>query len=331
MKPNRLEDVFKEALDFRSRVFLEDWDIAQYDGLRRMHDLQKLIDKYDDPEFFRHAIVSAIAALQTFHRATIVQITNQGEPYRGRAAERFTEKFSLKDAISAISGNAISFGELAAHLAPCNSLTDIISWLDALLGESTKALIKHAVQPYDIRNGVTNPRKLVSDVDELFANIETAFRTRHIFAHEAAVNFSIKKDECREILQSIDNFMQSIEAALWVTVFKDHPLTQAEMTVHAIAAARKARNELATVLRRMRNIARREGTSTWLRRNHQLWSEAERDWYKNTYYSQQGTIWPSLANSDMAESYRARARQIKSWNDAASPGDEEIEGWLTDK
>lgn len=330
MKANRLDDVFKEALDFRSRVLLEDWSIAKYDAARRIFDLEGLLEKYDDSEIFRHAIVSSIAALQTFHRAVIVQVTNQGEPYRDRAAERFTEKFSLKDSISAISGNTISFGELAAHLAPCNSLTDVISWLDALLGESAKSLIRNAVKPEHLRNGVENPQKLVVDVDDLFATIDTAFRIRHIYAHEAAVNFEIEKTECRKMVSSIGKLMQAIDAALWVTVFKNHPLTQIEMTVNAIAEARKARSELAVVLKKTRRIAQRDKMSAWLRNNHRLWTEATRDWYKNTYSAQQGTIWPSLANADMAETYRARARQLKSWNDAGSPGDEEMESWLNE-
>lgn len=330
MRSNRLEDAFKEALDYRSRLFLEDWKIAQYDAFTRIEDLKRLIEEFDNPEIYRHAIVSAIAALQSFHRAAIVNITNQGDPYSARAAERFSEKFTLKDAMSAVSGNIVSFGELAAHLAPCSSIADIISWLDAVLGIPTKEMMKNSVDPYDIRNNVENPNKLVSDINTLFSNVETAFKTRHIYAHEAAVHFIISKEECKNIVNSVDLFMRAIDAVLWLTAFKNHPLTQTEMNISATEDARKARTELALVLKKTKRIARKKGTLKWLRNNQRAWKQTERDWYLNTYYAQQGTIWPSLAGADWADSYRARARQLKAWNAAGSPSDDDMEAWLSD-
>ena len=285
----------------------------QFDVQTRMAALKNLIGSSENDEIHRHVVVALIAALQTYFRGTIVAITDSGDDYRERAAERITEKISMKDALTWLSGKSVTFGELVAHVASCNSATDVISWLGTLLNCNFKDALASSVSEYDQRNGKVDPPLIVSDVDKLLSELSEAFRLRHILAHEAATNLQIDADTCRTMWNAVQTLLKGINAVLWTTAYKKLPLTQAEMAKHAYADVREARKELAEVLRRARNLSRSDGTSAWLRANHIAWMKGMTDWYRNTYGKLRGTLWPSVSAADRAAVIRSRVEQISQW------------------
>lgn len=282
--------------------------------MARMWKLNKLLAAQVDDEIHRHIIASSISVLQTFHRGTIIKIVDAGEEYKVRAAENVAGKILLKDALNWLGGKTVSFGELFAHTVPCNSVTDLLSPLNALLACDTKRALASAVNASDLRNRVQNPKPVVPDVDGLMADLAEAFRLRHILAHEAAPFLKVSKDQCKTCLAAVAKWVDGVDAVLWATVYRDTPLTTVEMRQDSMRELHKARQKLAGEMRTALSDARSRGAAPWLRGNHFAWMKATMDWTHNTYSSLDGTMWPPIAASDLAQAIRARAEQVEAWN-----------------
>lgn len=314
MATRRLGIAHQEIEEVRSRLFLKRWDTMSFDVQARLTQLNKLFSAPTDNEIQRHIVVASIAALQTFHRGTIIAIVDSGDEFKARVAEKVTEKISMKDALTWQSGKTASFGELVAHSAPCNSVTDLLSWLDTLLACNMKQAMSEAIDPYDLRNEVAAPARVVSDIDRLLIDLAEAFRLRHIFAHEAASEVTVSADQSRFLLEAVNLWIQAVDAVLWTTVHKDLPLTQSEMNQHANEEVMAARKELADAMKIALREARNAGSASWLIGNHFTWMKATMDWTRCTYGSLQGTLWPAVAGSDLAKAIRTRTEQVMDWN-----------------
>lgn len=314
MATRKLGSAQQEIQEVRSRLFLERWDTMSFDVHARLNELKKLFRAPTEDEIHRHVVVASIAALQTFHRGTIITIVDSGDEYKARAAENVAEKISMKDALNWLGGKSASFGELIAHSAPCNSVSDLLSWLSNLLACDLKQAMSEALDPYDLRNKVVPAARVVTDIDQLLINLAEAFRLRHIFAHEAASAVTVSAEQCRLLLDAVDQWIRAVDAVLWSTVHKNLPLTQSEMTQYAIAELLSARKELADAMTTALRHAKDAGTAAWLRSNHFAWMKVTKDWRRNTYGSLDGTMWPASAAYDLAKAIQARADQLKAWN-----------------
>ncbi|MDR2154369.1 MAG: hypothetical protein LBE78_05010 [Burkholderiaceae bacterium] len=310
----RLRNAHQKIEEVRSRLFQQRWDTVTCDVHQRLHDLGKLIGTDAGDELHRHVVVSAVAALQTFYRGMIVSIVDSGEEYKARAAEKITEKFSMEAALSWLSGKTGTFGELIAHSAPCNSVTDLLSRFETLLACDMRQALAEAINPYDRRNGKESPERIVPDVDRLISSLEKVFRLRHIFAHEAAPSLKVTTEECRELHGAVAQCVEAMDAVLWATVYQHLPLTQYEMNMHTRSEVLEARKKLAKAMRKALSDARAAGSAAWLRRNHFAWMRATMDWAHETYGSLQGTMWPAVGGMDLAKAITSRAEQVTGWN-----------------
>lgn len=307
-------NVHEEAKDVLSRLSHQQWDLVGFGVNDRLRKLAGLIGREDGNELHRHVVVSAIAALETFHRGTVIAIVNASPDYRLRGAELVKErKVAMKDAVQWLNSDSVTFGELVALTLSCSSVTDLIAPLDILLEISTKAALAEAIDPLDLRNGTESPDRLVADAGTLIANLEEAFRLRHIFAHEAAPTLSVDEATCRRLLAAVVNWVGAIDAVLWTTVHKDAPLTQTEMNQHAGRDLRGARTLLAGALRKTLAGERLEGRASWFRQNHFAWKRMLTDWQRNTYDTLMGTMWPGIGALDTAAAVRARTQQVEGW------------------
>jgi hypothetical protein len=301
------------VVEVRSRLFGGRWDSMVFDVQRRMTALNKLFGGAPTDEIHRHIVVSSIAALQTFHRGMVISIIDSDEKYKERAAQSITEKFSMQDALLWLTGKTATFSELAAHLSPCNSVTDMMSSLGTLLDIDIKKTLSEVVDPYAARNAARDARPLVVDVDELLRDLAEAFRLRHIFAHEAAANFVVKADTTERLWASVSTWIDATEAILWATAYAGEPLTQGEMNLRAGAELQSKRGDLAGLLWLALDWARTENKTKWLRSSQRTWSAAVKDWSRSTYGSLEGTIWPGVAASETANTVQARIDQLHGW------------------
>lgn len=308
---------YQEIKEVRSRLSSKNWEYALFDIHDRFRQLEPLIGTELGKELHRHVIVSAIATLQTFHCNAIITIADAGSEYRVRAVSNIKEKFSLEDALMWINGGDVSLSEFVAHQASCNSVPDLML-IAKLLDQNIVQLLSEAVNPYDLRNKVPSPVKIVPDVDSLLSNLAEAFRLRHIFAHEAASREEITAERCRELFLAIVQWVDALNAIFWVTIYKDTPLTQYEMNIDARNQVSQARDRLAKLLRTTLSKARAEGKASWLRQNHFSWMKSTTEWLGNTYGSLDGTMWPAVYGANLAGMINNRIAQIEDWNNVSS-------------
>lgn len=170
-----------------------------------------------------------------------------------------------------------------------------------------------AISEYDQRNLTANPKLIVLDINNLLSDLSEAFRLRHILAHEAASGLRIDTDACKQMWDAVQTLIRGVTAVLWAMLYKNLPLTQAEMTEHAYSDLRSARKELADVLRTARRLCQTAGDSMRLRINHAAWMNVTADWYENTYATLQGSLWQSVSAVDRAAVIRGRVKQLSQW------------------
>ncbi|WP_341315682.1 hypothetical protein WN982_10835 [Paraburkholderia sp. IMGN_8] len=313
MATRKLADLQKEATEARSRLLIGSWDAAHPDVAFRLVSLRELLKRPEDDEINRHVVVATVAALQTYLRGVVVALCNFDNTYRVRAAELLQEKISIKDALGWIGGASVSFGELVAHSATCNSTTDYITWMSALLAGNFHDQLKTAVPELDVRNKKQRPEPIIADVDLLFSRLSDLFRLRHILAHEAASGLQVRNSTVSEMHKCACLLIEGTDAVLWSTAYQSLPLTQTEMNIHAAQLATKAASAMDVELNIGLACASDSTITEWLTKHQAEWMRLCDDWYKNTYGSMQGTMWPSVAGVDRARVIEARTEQIRQW------------------
>lgn len=306
MAKHRLTRVDSEVADVRSRLLVKNWDTVTVDVYHRFAALRRFMREVSGDEVCRHVVVSTVGALQTFQRGTIVSLVNFSEMYRIRAAEFFQEKVSLKDAMRWLSGESFTFGELAAHMASCNSAADMITVIEVLLECKLRSALESVVDPLKRRNGVTELERIVPDFDRLIVDLDEAFRWRHIFAHEAAVSVELPADRCKALLNAVVQWTQAIDGLLWATAYRDLPLTQYEMNVHAGKEVAEARARLAKAMRKASRVMEKRS----LRKNHFTWRTQTNEWSDIAYGGRDGTMWPAVRGTHLAKAYDFRAEEV---------------------
>lgn len=313
MANRRISELVQEALAVRARAYGHHSDSTWGGVKKRMHELRELAAKIDSNEVRRHVIVASISTLQTFVRFSISELVNFDAQYRVRAAERIPEKYSVKDALTLLDDQTISFGELVAHIASYNSVTDVMSWLGAILGLDLKSALSGARSHYMLRRGSKGAPLLVADVDQLLGDIERAFRLRHILAHEMAYGLSIDSDECRRLLGAVDRFIAALNAVIWNTAYTDVPLFPEENHARGSKTRRAARSELARSLFRAREVARILGFSSWLRNSHLHWVRFGRTWAGGGLQDQLVEPIPEFLRFGETDMVLQRAAQVAEW------------------
>lgn len=315
------DPVSREIAEVRSRL-TTGWDTVSFDVNNRLRTLHQAILEASHPELARHVPVSAIAALQTMAKGLVINLVELGEPYRTRAGGLLKDRIAIKDAIEWFHGDAHSFGEVVAHAIKFNSMTDVHTVIENLLGVDLKRCLSAAIDPYQLRNDVQDAEILVKDVDILYRDVQEAFRVRHILAHEAASKFEIDKEDAQRMLESVILFVTGVDAVLWTTAYAHFPLTTYEMNTHAAAELQQARESLAAVVARTREIAEKYGrAASWFTEHQARWQEQCDDWFRHTYGKLSGTMWSSVSALEEKDWIEARISLLTQWN-ASQLGDQ---------
>jgi hypothetical protein len=298
------------------------WDTVAFDVQMRLHTLRQAIGEADHPEIGRHIPVSAIAALQTMAKGLVVDLIKIGEPYRKRAGGLLKERIAIRDAVDWFHGEAFTFGEVVAHALSFNSMTDVHTVVESLLGVDLKRCLSNAIDPYDLRNGTKYAKRIVADVDALYREVQEVFRIRHILAHEAAPRLNVRRSDAQDMLNSISTLARGIDAVLWATAYADLPLTTYEMNVRAGSELRAARERLAAVVEGTRtHLESGGGDGTWFIAHQGRWQALTDEWFQHTYGKLDGTMWPSVSALEEKDWIDARTKQLAQWN-ASQLGDQ---------
>jgi hypothetical protein len=310
---SKFDRIEREILDLRARRTFDGDHADMSDAKTRIGILRALVEGLPhEVEIRRHAIVSGIAALQS------VRTMNSESGVAMRLADLVGEKYALRDTLEFIGGSRVSANELLAHLAPVNSVGDLISWMSKVFNDDFKRILSEAVLPW--RRNEAGPRiePIIAHVDEVFALLDKAFRLRHIWAHEAAPELETGHDETLQLLDAINSWMNGIDGALWMTLWRNVPLTQSEMNVAAINSFRSARKRLARALRRLRTHLGKVERAR-LAANHAAWRSNSHELVEMAYSRRSGSMWRSVSGEVIAEIFVERAQHVEGWAAAEVP------------
>ena len=258
-----------------------------------------------DPELFRHFPVAAISVLETQFKFAIATLVDSGAPYFERGLGLCREKLtSAADVLVLLGRGRVSAGDLVAYLIPFNSVASLESAFSALVDEDFKNLIgrialsvaslesafsalvdedfKNLIgrieDHYFVRAKVGTGGPIVQSVSELWASLARTFERRHILAHESAGSFRVNYEDAELALASVAVFAKALDAMLWVTAWKDQPLTQYEALEASLAEFHEARNLLAQRLRKGLQIATEDGHRKRFRSMYFQWRAYSREW-----------------------------------------------------
>lgn len=144
----RLDRIQKEIAELRQRRTSPDSVGDWLDAKNRIRSLQELLAAQSrEPEIRRHSVVASIAALQSFHRGVLIEVMNHDPNSAVRAADILGEKYTLKDTLEYIGQGRLSASELISHLAPANSVDDLMLWMGRVFHEEFVTLLARAVAP----------------------------------------------------------------------------------------------------------------------------------------------------------------------------------------
>lgn len=299
-------------------------DGEQYDSVLRLAQLTtslKNLGESADAELYRHFPVAAIAVLETHFKSVVSLTINAGSPYLERGLTLAKDRLkSAVDVLPSLHRKTVTLGEFVAHLLPFNSLSSLEVALGTLFGQSLKGLVKNAVGLFEQRNENIEKTPLVTNVDHLWEALSKAFQRRHILAHEAATKYEISYADALASLSAARDFTEVLDAILWATVWKDEPLTQYEMNVHAWNEYRKTRALLAASLRRGLRIATEDADRAKYCKLHLDWKRASRGW--TAFEEQQvymGSIRPLISAISLTRAHEQRLASLNAWSAQRRP------------
>ncbi|WP_322095145.1 hypothetical protein [Paraburkholderia bannensis] len=314
----------EQLLDIRSRLRIKRRDTEFYETASRLLTLMVSLEKLGDgadPELYKHFPVAAIAALEAHFKAVVSKIVDTGPPYLERGLTLAGDRLrSASQILPIVHGNKVSAGELIAHVIPFNSVATIENALSSLLGTDFKALVGTVVNEYDQRSPSRTPQLVVPDVAALWKELALAFERRHILAHEAATGYEVTFADAKLSVQSARQLCDAIQATMWMTIWKDVPLTQSEMNIHAYRQMKQTRIALGRKLRIAMAIAASRGERARFRRTHMLWRDYAKGWspWQAELYAG-GTIQPLIRATAEERTFSNRLSDVKSWISAMQP------------
>lgn len=146
----------------------------------------------------------------------------------------------------------------------------------------------------------------MKDISTLWSNLHKTFYERHILAHESATQFVMTYEKAFDALSCVSLIIETTEAVLWSTVWKDEPLTQFEMNNAAWEKYQHARGNLAKALRGRRRVADTNLERSRFRKLHFRWKSWTTDWCEfvgDRFMG--GSIRPLIQASELTEAFES--------------------------
>jgi hypothetical protein len=300
----------------RSRLLIGQADGASYEAMSRLTDLKrslKSLEDSDSAELFRYFPVAAIAVLEAHFRAVVTMIVNKEGEYSARGIALVSDKLKASEVITSIHKKTVSIGEVVAYSLPFSSLAHLEEVYSSLLGQSFKQLASSAKDAHFLRNEVPGVECICKDVSGLWADLHRTFHDRHVLAHESATQFVMSYEKAAIAVGCVSMVIDLTEAILWSTVWKDEPLTQAEMNNAAWRRYKVVRASLAHAIRARRKVEDSGPERSRFRRLHFVWRSWAFEWCEFCADRfKGGSIRPLIHASELIETFEARIKQVSS-------------------
>lgn len=311
-------DIESELVQAKARRGYGFVEGSYYETMDRLVTLERSLAKLGteaDAELYRHFPVAAISALETHFKVTVATIIDSGSPYfeRGLALGR-DKLMSVAEVLPLLHRQNVSVGDLVSHVLPFNSVASLERAFSMLFGEDLKSLAKRVEDPYLLRAMLQTGGPIIEDVSTLWAGLAKTFERRHILAHESASQYIVAFDDAKLALTSIAEFAKLIDAILWMTVWKDRPLTQYEMNTSAAKKTQDTRAILAARVRRALRISTEDGQRARFRSMYRAWRhyfDAWIGWQDENFIT--GSIRPLFAATNRTLAYKCQIKELSNW------------------
>ena len=257
-------------------------------------------------ELLKYFPLAAVATLESYFRGVVAAVIDNSDEFRERGLQLVGDRsLRASEAIQIVHSEIATPGQLVAHLLPCSSVRHLEEPLGVILGFDIKSRIKDAFPHFANRLGMEGAQPIVDDVSELWSRLVRLFELRHILAHEAPDNFEVTFDQAEDSVDTVDRYMQSMDAVLWGSVWKDVPVTHREMTDNAWREMCDARKKLANLLRKLRCCGRLNV------RLHLIWKRYFVSYTRGLAEGQMGSIRNLVYFSVAADMIQDRIKQLE--------------------
>jgi|GEM_PF-971557 len=215
--------------------------------------------KYPYDELLRYIPISTVACMQSFFRASIVELINSGEPFNKNVAN-FKGKVGAidYDTIAAIETKAFTIGDFVAHTLSYNDFPSINASISILLNDDfTDKLKKHSRK--SIFEFVTERTEhFKKKFPEIMKSVDITFKMRHTFCHEFATNVKIHPEEIKIHFENCKLFIEHSNEVISEILYPNAPESQYDMNQEAHRGFLKLDAELNDIITKIKNLKRRQ-------------------------------------------------------------------------
>ena len=208
---------------------------ANAELFRRVLDLQISYERRpkDNPELLRHYPVALVACMEAFFRLAIKQLIDADQRYLRNAANLASRVKLDFDLVKALHGKEISLGDLLAHAASINNLTDIAAHMSALLDTAYLDAVAKTFDRWAVEVEKKKKEPIIDNPDKVYRSVARTFELRHIFCHEFATAYKLEAGEIETCFESSITFLKAAEEHLSDVLHPGAPLTQTDMNIGA--------------------------------------------------------------------------------------------------
>jgi hypothetical protein len=309
---SRTRDIIQEIAEVRRR---RRFGPAMAELLFRLFALEQAFKEHDrnKRELSRYFPVALIACVEGYFRIAIKELIDAGEPYLSNAekpASSMKIDFSI---VRAVHGKSVTVGELVAHGIPLSRLDHVEAALSNLLGISFLRALRSTVDrwAHEVKGNAAVP--ILTEPDQVFADVAKTFELRHIICHEMASAYEIEYDEVARCFESCVKFLRASDELISETMQPGAPLTQSEMNIAAGKSLADARQSMAQAVSDLR--ARLTGDDL------AAFEDAQENWEKyctawaefDAMEVKGGTMWPTVRAGSEEALVRQRISELRSY------------------
>src|SRR5262249_18729365 len=156
--------------------------------------------------------------------------------------------------VLSITNEVVTFGDIVAHTVPVSSLQHVLSIFATLCAKDMPPLLRCAVDRWKTEVEGEPTRPIIGDYDAVCSDCTKLFELRHIVCHEVPP-LSARNSlfaNMGALLKSLACLIHALEEVLTQEVFGKVPVTQTDMNLAAIKEYEKTRDEMNSLLARLR-------------------------------------------------------------------------------
>lgn len=221
-------------------------------------------------------VVGIASCIEVAVRETVRTLVDSDPTYANRAADLLKNDSRVSfEIVRAFQDRRISIGEFVAHMLQTSSLEQIAAQLELVLGASLRTVlagVRKFVEPEDSAwfgadedahpELPLKPSFIITNVEELLADISALFDARHIAAHEAIFT-AVSRDALGRFLSAGRTFIEALAEYVTQTLEPNAPRSALGQSMAAAVAAGEVRRSMDEVFSQLMAALPDEAVDEW--------------------------------------------------------------------